>query len=315
MRVFVTGASGKIGRRLVRALRDGGDDVVGLTRTPAGEQVIANAGGRAIRGGLADRRAVEEGVAGADEVYHLAGGVRGRGTESADVLNGEGTERLARAIAATHASPVVVLASTGAVYGDRSGLWVDETMPPFPGTAYAASKLRAEQALADLDARIARLGVVYGPAFPILRLDAMRRGRAWLPGEGWNHLPLVHVDDAVAALQALARSARARGITNVADRDPRPFRDLFAEIRRHLGTPSVRFWSTWVPSAVQLALAAENEAFQSRLGRQPSATPDNLRLYTASLRLKVARLQGLNFRWRYATLEEGVAAALAVEAR
>jgi nucleoside-diphosphate-sugar epimerase len=315
MRAFVTGASGKIGRRLVRALSERGDDVVGLTRTPAGEQVIESAGGRAIRGALADARALEEGVAGADEVYHLAGGVRGRGGESAEVLNGEGTERLARAIAAARASPVVVLASTGAVYGDRSGLWVDETMPPFPGTAYARSKLRAERAVAELDARVARLAVVYGPRFPILRLDAMRRGRAWLPGEGWNHLPLVHVDDAVDALQVLARSTGVPRITNVADRDPRPFRDLFAEIRRRLGTPSARFWSTWVPSAVQLALAAENEALQSRLGLEPSATPDNLRLYTASLRLKVDRLEALNFRWRYATLEEGVAAALAVEAR
>jgi nucleoside-diphosphate-sugar epimerase len=315
MRAFVTGASGKIGRRLVRALHERGDDVVGLTRTPAGEQVISSAGGRALRGSLADARALEEGVAEADEVYHLAGGVRGRGAESADVLNGEGTERLARAIAARHASPVVVLTSTGAVYGDRSGLWVDETMPPFPGTAYADSKLRAERALADLDARVARLAVVYGPRFPILRLDAMHRGRAWLPGEGWNHLPLVHVDDAVEALVTLARTERARGITNVADRDPRPIRDLFDAIRRRVGGPGVRFWSTWVPSGVQLALAAENEAMQSRLGLLPVATPDNLRLYAASLRLKVDRLAELNFRWRYATLEEGVTAALGGEAR
>ena len=76
MRAFVTGASGKIGRRLVRALHERGDDVVGLTRTPAGEQVISSAGGRALRGSLADARALEEGVANADEVYHLAGGVR-----------------------------------------------------------------------------------------------------------------------------------------------------------------------------------------------------------------------------------------------
>ncbi len=315
MRVFVTGASGKIGRRLVRTLRERGADVVGLTRSPAGEEVISSAGGRAIRGSLADARALEEGVRGADEVYHLAGGVRGRGTETADVLNREGTERLARAIAETNARPVVVLASTGAVYGDRSGLWVDETMPPFPQTAYAESKVRAEQALAALDTRIARLAVVYGPRFPILRLEAMRRGRAWLPGEGWNHLPLVHVDDAVDALVTLAGTERARGITNVADRDPRPFRDFFEAIRRQLHTPGVRFWSTWVPSAIQLALAAENEAVQSRFGLAPSATPDNLRLYTASVRLQVDRLAALNFRWRFPTLEEGVIAAVAGEHR
>ena len=101
----------------------------------------------------------------------------------------------------------------------------------------------------------------------------------------------------------------------MADRDPRPIRDLFEAIRRELGTPRVRFWSTWVPSAVQLALAAENEALQARLGLFPSATPDNLRLYAASLRLAVDRLAGLNFRWRYATLEEGVAAALEREPR
>jgi dihydroflavonol-4-reductase len=315
MRVFVTGASGKIGRRLVRTLRDDGCDVFGLTRTAAGEEVIASAGGRSIRGSLADDRALDEGVREADEVYHLAGGVRGPGSETADVLNREGTACLAEAIARTDARPVVVFASTGAVYGDRSGLWVDETTPPFPNTAYGESKVQAERALSSVDARIARLGVVYGPRFPILRLEAMRRGRAWLPGEGWNHLPLVHVDDAVQALVMLARTEAARGITNVADRDPRPFRDFFEAIRQRLGTPAVRFWSTWVPSAVQLALAAENEAVQSRLGWAPSATPDNLRLYTASLRLKVDRLAELGFRWRHPSLEEGVAAAVAVPVR
>jgi nucleoside-diphosphate-sugar epimerase len=309
MRVFVTGASGRIGVRLVRALAERGYDVVGLTRTAAGEARIATAGGRAIRGSLRDDGALDAGLADAVGVYHLAGGVRGRGAETADVLNRDGAERLARALDRAGTHPTVVLASTGAVYGDRSGLWVDETMPPYPQTAYAESKLAAERALAGADTRIARLGIVYGRDFPILH-------PGWLPGEGGNYLPLVHVDDAVQALVTLAGHPDARGVTNVADRDPRPFRELFAAATRPgRGRPAVRFWSTWVPSALQRAAAGENELWQARLGRTPAFTPDNLRLYTASLRLKVDRLAALGFSWRYPRLAEGVAAALAAEAR
>jgi hypothetical protein len=66
------------------------------------------------------------------------------------------------------------------------------------------------------------------------------------------------------------------------------------------GTP-VRFWSTWVPSALQFGAAAINERLASRLGVKPRFTADNLRLFTASVRLRVERLEKeLGYTWVHA---------------
>jgi UDP-glucose 4-epimerase len=311
MKVLVTGASGKIGRRLVQKLVQNGSQVIGLTRDEAGAQRVRAEGGEPALGNLADTKILGDAVEGASVVYHLAGGVRGAGSETPDVLNREGTERLRDAIVERGSKPVVVFASSGAVYGDRSGLWVDEGMPPFPNTAYGTSKAAAERLLLDdpkMDTRIARLGIVYGPDFPILLEARRQRGRAFLPGEGRNYLPMIHVDDAVQALLVLAEKGQDNGIYNVADRDPRLFKEFFDALKTHTGGEAVRFWSTWIPSVLQQAWANENERIQARLGRRPVFTPDNLRLYTASLRMRVDRLEKeIGFAWRYPDISAGVA--------
>ena len=98
-RIFVTGATGRIGLPLVRALVAAGHDVVGLARTEAGASAVAAAGAEPVRGDLASAEALRQGLQGARVVYHLAGGVRGPGADTPDVLNAQGTRHLLDAIA------------------------------------------------------------------------------------------------------------------------------------------------------------------------------------------------------------------------
>lgn len=322
MRVFVTGATGRVGAALVRDLVADGHEVVGLTRQDAGAERLRSMGASAVLGALEDEAAVSKGARGAQHIYHLAGGLRGAGDMSADRLNRVGTERV---LAAVMANPgwradlrAFTFSSTVAIYGDRSGLWVDEAMRPYPQTRYGESKVAAEEAVlaaareAGLPARIARLAAVYGRDFPFLMADRIRAGRAWLPGEGRNFVPTVAAVDAVSALRRVTEAGGDGQIYNVADTQPLSLREIYAEVHRAVGGQPARFWSTWVPSYVQEWLADNNERLASRLGRRPRVTPDSLRLFTASSRMKVDRLaKELGFTWAWPDPRAGIAAALA----
>ncbi len=314
-KIFVTGGTGRIGHHLVSALVAAGHDVVGLARSDAGASALQGLGATVVRGDLDDVKALSEGLEGARTVYHLAGGVRGKGDAVADLLNRHGTENLLLAIrqVGTEALEALVFASTCAVYGDRSSLWVEEDFKTSPNTDYGISKVKAEDAVLaageELGFRpaIARIAAVYGAEFPFTMADRMQASKAYLPGEGRNHIPVIHIEDCVSALQVLAD--RGEGIFHVADQSTPTTREFYDHVQALVGGKKVVFWSTWVPSYVQLALARKNESVKARMGRKPRFTPDNWRLYTNSVRLKTQKLEkGLNFEWRHPTYQEGLQA-------
>ena len=314
-RIFVTGASGQIGVPLVCALVARGHSVVGLVHTPAKADSVRSAGAEVIEGALGDAAALAKGLAGATQVYHLAGGLRGPGKETADVLNREGTEAL---IAACRGKKLdaFVFASTMAVYGDRSSMWIPEDYPVNPQTNYATSKAAAEAALLaayqhdGLPVRIARVGAVYGPGVTFMAVDRLKAGKAWLPGEGKNHVPVVHVKDCVEALITIAERGAAGEVYHVAGKSTPMLKEFYAEVNKHVGGKAMRFWSTWVPSFFQFRGAALNEQICTVIGRKPRFTSDNLRLYVASIRLRTDRLEKeLGFNWSFPDHKVGIADA------
>jgi nucleoside-diphosphate-sugar epimerase len=316
MRVFVTGATGQIGLPLVRALVAAGHTVVALVRDEGRAAAVREAGAALLVGNLDDAEVVERGVAGAEMVYHLAGGLRGKGRVDADALNRGGTVGIAAA-AERHAARLhgFVYASSCAVYGDRSGLWLAEDYAPAPQTEYGRSKVAAEALLHEAAARsglklhVARIAAVYGPGLRFTQVETIRAGRAWLPGEGRNHVPVVHIDDCVAALVAIGERG-APGVWHVSGPSTPNLKEFYAAVAKACGGTPVRFWSTWIPSVFQFGAARQNEALMARLGRKPRFTTDNLRLFTASSRLRTDRLEKeLAFVWRWPDYREGIAAA------
>lgn len=165
MRILVTGAGGFVGRRLVaRLLADGAlgapvkrIDLIDLNF----DGVPEDARLRRHRGSFGDGETLEATLAdgGGDIVFHLAslaGGAAEADYEAGRRVNLDATLALFDRLGRPSAPPVVVFASSIAVYGAPLPSPVDDRTLPRPVLSYGAHKLAAELVLQDLS-RIGRL--------------------------------------------------------------------------------------------------------------------------------------------------------------
>src|SRR5258708_6882995 len=238
-RVLVTGGSGFIGRRVVRALMDEGADV-----TVADKRAFPDAGSygdvpggevRTIIGDLCDPSVVAQAVRpGTDVIIHLAAVTRvlpsiedPAGTYRVNV---DATASLLEQ-ARTRAVRTFLFASTNAVTGDVGRAVINEQVPLRPLTPYGGTKAAAEMLIGayaacyGLTGCSLRFSNVYGPGMQekdsfVPRLMRAARDDSGVPGYGGRpHVPgLVHLDDIAAGLfpawragvlGALIRGARA----------------------------------------------------------------------------------------------------------
>ncbi|UUZ83540.1 NAD-dependent epimerase/dehydratase family protein [Paenibacillus sp. P26] len=140
MNILVTGATGKVGDRLVPRLLSRGDKVRILVRDLRRAEGLIAHGAEAVQGDLLRPETLTQAVAGADAVIHLAAFFRGATPEETQAVNLQGT--LALAEAALEAKvPRLVFASTNLVYGPGHGerLFREED-PPRPAAPYPTTK-------------------------------------------------------------------------------------------------------------------------------------------------------------------------------
>lgn len=264
MKVLVTGANGFVGGWLARHLLAAGHEVVGLAGQDSAVSVLT-AGERARVTwhplDLEDDASVAAAAAHpADAVVHLAGlasvadSLRAPGR--AWQVNTLGTARLLEALAARRRAgvgdPVVLLVSTGEVYGGGDGPH-RETDPVAPLSPYAASKAAAE--LAGLEVwRRTGLRVLVARPFPHTGpgqstrfvVPALLRRVAEAKGEGRGEIAagdltpvrdLLDVRDVVAAYALLLAHGTAGTTYNVASGAGVRLSDVLDRIGRLLGHP------------------------------------------------------------------------------
>lgn len=174
MKIFVTGATGFIGGHVARQLRERGDEVVALVRSPEKAADLTAAGVTLVEGDLSDRAAIAGAMAGCEAVIHGAAiyevGIPKSEHPAMYEANVKGTENVLGA-ALDAQIPRVVYISTIAVFGNTNGEVVDETYD-HPGSSftsyYEETKYEAHQVakklIADgLPCVIVQPGGVYGP--------------------------------------------------------------------------------------------------------------------------------------------------------
>jgi nucleoside-diphosphate-sugar epimerase len=297
MRVFVAGASGAIGRPLVRQLVAAGHEVTGMTRRQERAEEIRGAGAGAVVCDVFDAGQLREAVAAAapEVVVHALTALPERFNPKEDYLVAtnrirvEGTRNLIEAARA--AGVRRVLAESVAFFYEPEGSWVKDEEAPlfedppgnFAGALEALVELESQVLGAEgIEGLVLRYGWLYGPGTYYARDGSQaaetRRRRAPIVGKGTGTFSFIHVEDAASATLAAAERG-APGIYNIADDEPAPMREWMPVYAEALGAKPPRRVPAWLarlaagPALAEAAVkmrGASNAKAKRELGWRPA---------------------------------------------
>ena len=298
MRVFLAGATGVIGRRLLPRLLEAGHDVIAMTRRAERAAALREAGAAPAVCDVFDAEELRAAVERArpevvvHELTDLPPALDPRKMEEQaagnDRIRTEGTRNLVAAAVAAGAQRLVAqsIAFAYAPMGEGlkredDPLWDDA---PWPWSRSVAALREVDDAVTGtdgIDGLVLRYGFFYGPGTayaPGGFFDReVRRRRFPVVGKGSGVFSFVHVDDAAdATVAAVARGAP--GIYNVVDDEPAPLREWLPVYADALGAKRPRrvprFLARLVAGEYTVALATElrgasNERAKAELGWAP----------------------------------------------
>ena len=263
MRVFVAGASGVVGRRLVPQLIEAGHEVVGTHNSTAGSTRLRALGAMPVQLDLLDRDAVRRAVlenepeAIVHEATALANAKFGRSldrafaatnelrTKGTDALLSAGWEVGVKRFVAQSFAPYRYARDGGAAKTEEDPL--DPNPPANTGETFAAMAY-LEQAVTGFNGIALRYGGFYGAPDDGWG-DLVRKRRIPIVGSGGGVIPWIHVDDAASAT-VLALGHDGPAIYNIVDDDPAPAREWLPAMAEALGAKPPRRFPAWLAGLV-----------------------------------------------------------------
>jgi nucleoside-diphosphate-sugar epimerase len=297
MRVFLAGATGVIGRRLVPLLLADGHEVTGMTRSADKLEQLRASGVEPVLADALDAAAVHAAVARAqpEAVIHqltaLPWRIDPRRIERDFALNdrlrSEGTQILVDAARAAGATRILAQSiafayapgPSGTVHREQDPLLSD---PPksFKRSAEAVREL--ERTVLGADGVVLRYGYFYGPGSAMSRQGSMAqdlpRRRLPVVGGGAGVWSLIHIDDAARATVAALTHGRGGSAYNIVDDDPAPVSQWLPALAQALGAPrplrvpaliARPLAGAYAVGAMTSAQGACNELAKRELGWQP----------------------------------------------
>jgi nucleoside-diphosphate-sugar epimerase len=256
MRILLAGATGAVGRPLVRRLVEAGHEVVGLTRRPERVRALGEAGARGVLCDVTDLEAVRAAARDAepelvmdqttdlpqrydprrmDLFYKGMGPLRLIGSPNLlDVARELGARHVFQSIAFSYPPEGPARLRT-----EEDPIWTDGAPRPWD---FALPMIGAlEHRTVAHGGMVLRYGFFYGPGTHLdeggqFHVDAHRR-RLAVVGKGTGMTSFIHVDDAAAAAVA-AVERFAPGILNVVDDRPQPAREWIPRFAEQVGAPT-----------------------------------------------------------------------------
>ena len=299
MKVFLAGATGALGRRLIPVLLERGHTVIGTTRSPKKASALSQAGAEPVVLDALDHDAVMRAVVQAepDAIIHQLTALSGltslrnpdKGFAMTNRLRTEGTDHLLEAARAAGARRFVAQSYAGWPYA-RDGARVKteaDALDPHPVAAMRRTLdaiRHVEEAVTTaegIEGLALRYGGFYGPGTSLDtqgdHLALVRKRRFPVIGDGQGVWSFVHIDDAAAAT-ANAVERGAPGVYNVVDDEPAPVATWLPELAKAAGAKPPRHLPAWFgrlvagePTVAMMTeiRGASNAKAKQELGWQP----------------------------------------------
>lgn len=256
MNVLITGATGFIGRHLLKRLIDEGHHCRCLVRNMSNvDELFKHPKVELFQGDVTKPKTLKAIGKNIDVVYHLvaAGHVTSVSDEDLKVffnLNVDGTKNIMKTCGQNGVKRFIHFSSTAAM-GLIKLPKIDEAVPCRPQAPYQQSKYESELAAFETGKRygmeviIIRPCMVYGPGgkgefLKFCRL--IKKGLFPKVGMGKNLTPIVHVYDVVQAARNALDKGRAGEVYLVASETSSPFKDIHKNISKSLGVQRIYFY-------------------------------------------------------------------------
>ena len=259
MRVFVAGASGAIGTRLVPQLVDRGHEVIGTFRSPGHAARVQALGAQPVALDLLDPGAVRQAVREAEPqaIAHEATALADlsdfkhfdRSFHQTNRLRTEGTDALLAAAREAGVRRFVAQSYASIQYAREGGPVKSEDDPldstPVPAMRETVAAMRhLDQAVTAAGGIALRYGTFYGASNDGLP-EPVRKRQFPIIGKGGGVSSFIHVDDAAAATM-LALERDVAGIYNIVDDVPAPAREWLPVLAEVLGAKPPRRFPRWL---------------------------------------------------------------------
>jgi nucleoside-diphosphate-sugar epimerase len=258
MKVFVAGATGALGRPLVRQLVERGHEVTGMTRSESKTGLVRGLGATPVVADALDPDGVARAVAEAnpDVIVHQLTAIgqfnprhMERDFARTNELRTKGTDHLLAAGRAVGVKRFVAQSFAPWPYARSGGMVKTEDDPLDPSPP--ANARQSFDAMAELDRKVVdaggtilRYGLFYGAANDGL-IEPVRKRQYPIIGEGNGITSWIHLDDAAAAT-VLALEHDGGTIYNVVDDEPAPVREWLPVLVDALGAKPPRRFPAWV---------------------------------------------------------------------
>jgi nucleoside-diphosphate-sugar epimerase len=292
-RVFLTGASGFIGRALGDRYRAEGWEIRGVDLAADPERGV-------VEGDVTRPGGWQDHASGCDLVVHLAARIGFGGTHDEYWPINVAATRHALDAAVRGGARRFVHTSSITVFGNEFPDGVEESHPVRPtGAPYVDTKIASEQVVlaahadGQVPCTIVRPGDVYGPRsrpWVIMILEAIRRRQFVLPAGGRGLIAPSYVDNLIDGYVLAGESDAAPGqVFTLTDGIDVECREFFAHHHRWLGASGPRT----APTAVAIGLAAAGERVLRLAGRETEAVPATVRYLARSGTYSIEKARSL----------------------
>jgi 2-alkyl-3-oxoalkanoate reductase len=246
MKVLVTGGTGFTGKALVRRLLDEGHEVVALDyKEGLKTDEIRRWGAKVVIGSVVENNVVDEAVAGAEVVLHLAAAFREMNVPKTYYreVNVGGTKLMLEA-ALRHGVKKFVYCSTCGVHGNIDNPPGGEDAPIQPADYYQQTKYEAEPVVREyqkkgLKTTILRPAAIYGPGDPerfFMIFKKVAKGHFPIFGKGKTFYHPLYIDNLVDAfLLCMQEGVGDGGTYLIADEEYVTIKDLVTRVGKAMG--------------------------------------------------------------------------------